>query len=236
VTLNVPWFWITVVGVLFVLTKFILRAVRGSPHPRVAVQDQPFAGGRSGEAVVSIPRSSALLNADLLRAAECQMQASQSAEVRTILGLVTARRYETAIGKIDKLLHTSIHEDVKVMLLWVKSNVYQRTGESESEVELLKELCAIRANCIFEMNAGTACSRLEKYSEAETHFLGALSLSRGNYPLAHYNLGILYCRALRKQEAMSELYALEDSGEDVPLGLKEKLKLRISEIPSGGFV
>ena len=225
------WLWILLFGVLFVVARLLLRSVRSSSRRRFANPYQPFSGGRAGETVVAIPGSSAFLNAELKRAADSQMGPSQSAQMNDILKAVAAGRYEAAIGGITRLLaETNLHEDVKVLLLWVKSNVYQRTGESELEVGLLKELCAIRAYCLFELNLGNACSRLEMYTEAETHFLKALSLSNGSYPLASYNLGILSCRALRKQDAISQLHVLESFGKDVPKGLIEKLKLRISEI------
>jgi len=225
------WLGILLFAVIFVVVRLLLRSIRSSSRRHFANPDQPFLGGRAGETVVAIPRSSAFLNAELKRAADSQMTPSQSAQTNDILRAVAASRYESAIGGVNRLLaETNLHEDVKVLLLWVKSNVYQRTGESELEVGLLKDLCAIRAHCLFELNLGNACSRLEMYTEAETHFLSALSLSNGNYPLASYNLGILYCRALRKQDAISQLRALESIGKDVPKGLIEKLKLRISEI------
>ncbi len=99
--------------------------------------------------------------------------------------------------------------------------------------EIFPELC----DESLEAGDGPSCSGSEALDRQGRRQPPAIDCSvwsntvgNDNYPLASCNLGILYCLGLRKQVAISQVDVLESFGKDVPKGLIEKLKLRISEI------
>lgn len=185
-----------------------------------------FPAGPSGP----VPLSSGSLNAELIRAATAQLGRSDSTQVKAILNSVARRQYDSALSAIDQMLTIERHPDVQTLLLWAKSNVYQRTQRLHEEIDVLKQLCALRPHPLFELNLGIAHSRLRNYSDAEVHCLQAIDLMNGRYPLAIFNLGIIYCDMRRRPEAIQQLSALERFGRNVPKRLIRKLRERVSEL------
>lgn len=213
-----------IVGAIVVfLAVLIIRRKRSPQSPQ-------FTGGRAGGEAVEIPGSSGALHAELLAAAEPHMGHQEKFDFRSISALVSSNLYTEAIGKIDEVLGSQPSADYKVLLLWVKSNVCQRAGEVEEEIAILETLCTLRSNRMFEMNLGNSYSKIGDYEAARERFETAISLANGGYPLARYNLGCLYCRMKRKEDASLQLTALENSTERVPGGLVARLRLRISEL------
>ena len=80
------------------------------------------------------------------------------------------------------------------------------------------------------LNLAIANARLEKFGKAETAYRDAITLAQDFYPLARYNLGIMYCRLNRKDDAVEQLNILNQQSQDLPAQLLEKLKRRISEL------
>jgi len=84
---------------------------------------------------------------------------------------------------------------------------------------------------MFELNLGQAYVKLKRYGDAEAHHLRAISLSgERDYPLARYNLGLVYCHRGQKDKALEQLRRLESSSEPVPKELILGLKRRIAEL------
>lgn len=209
-------------GAIVVLLVRLVTRRRGQP--------QPFTGGRAGGRVVEIPGSSGALHAELLTAAEPYMGLQNKFEFSAISALVNSNLHAEAIGKIDQALASKPPADYEVLLLWIKSNVCQRAGEIEEEIAVLQMLCTLRSNRMFEMNLGNAYAKIGDYEAAKDRFETAISLANGGYPLARYNLGCLYCKMKRREDAGVQLTALENSTERVPAGLLDRLRLRISEL------
>jgi tetratricopeptide (TPR) repeat protein len=145
--------------------------------------------------------------------------------------LISFEQYDRCLDCIDKLLK-KINEDkdknkynkIKAVLLFVKSNIYQRTGRRKEEIEILKQFCSIEKNYPFaEHNLGGAYSKLNNYDTAEKHFLKAIEIMNGNYPLAFCNLGILYTKMGRLEEAKQQLLKAEKSeAPEYPLNVLRK--------------
>ncbi len=149
--------------------------------------------------------------------------------------LISFELYDRCLDCIDKLLK-KINKDkdknnynkIKAVLLFVRSNIYRRTGRRKEEIEILKQFCRIEKNYPFaEHNLGGAYSRLNNYDMAEKHFLKAIEIMNGNYPLAHCNLGILYTKMGRLEEAKQQLLKAEKSeAPEYPLNaLRKRINL-----------
>jgi len=210
-------------AIIAVLLGRLLRVKGSPPHPK-------FIGGMAGDTPIQIPGSSMALHAELIAAAERHMGFQQKLELKSIFDLVTSSRYSEAMELITHALGAQLAPDHRLLLLWLKSNVCQRAGEVEGEIAVLETLCALRSHRMFELNLGNAYAKCGDYAAAEKRLLKAISLANGAYPLARHNLGCLYCRMKRKNDAVVQLKALEDSTEEVPGELLDMLRLRISEL------
>jgi tetratricopeptide (TPR) repeat protein len=215
-----------VVAVLLLLVVFVVvTAVR---RGRTREGGRSFPRGPAGP----VPMSSVALNAELIRRAGERLVPSDAAEIEAILNSVAREQYPQALSAIDRRLLNQEDEDqdVQVLLLWTKSNIFQRTQKVSHEIHALKELSAISSNPLFELNLAVAHSKLENYREAEAHYLKAIDLMGGRYPLASFNLGILYCKIGKRSSATEQLRSLQAFGRDVPQELVKKLQTRISEV------
>lgn len=178
----------------------------------------------------SVPLSSAQLNAELLEQARAQLGQADLALLNRILQCVAFERYSEALNGISQMQQEARGPEVDALLLWTKSNIYHRTNRFSEEITILNQLCSATNRPIFQLNLANAYSQLSRYSEAEPHYLKAVELTGGLYPLASYNLGIMYCRVGNKDQALAQLRTLEASSEAVPENLVDRLKLRISQL------
>lgn len=216
----------TILMIAIVVFLVILLCAGLSRWLRASSRGQQFPVGPSGP----VPMSSGTLNAELLREATAQLNSPDSKQVNAILKSMIRKRYDEALDAIERMLAIQHHPDVQTLLLWTKSNIYQRTRRTQEEIVVLMQLCALRSHPLFELNLGIANSRLKKYQEAEDHYMRAIEIMNGRYPLATFNLGIMYCDVGRRSEASKQLRALEVSAEAAPAQLVEKLRRRVSEL------
>ena len=180
-----------------------------------------------------VPLSSAALNAQLIRDAQRGIGSKDLSTIMRIVELVDREDYIEALALINGMLEAECSPEVRVLLLWTKSNIYARMEEVAQEVGILEQLIAIRTHPLFELNLGVAKSKSKDYEDAKAHYLRAIGLMQGRYPLAIYNLGILYCIVGDKDSAAQQLSVLKTFGRDVPPNLTARLAQRVSEIGSG---
>jgi tetratricopeptide (TPR) repeat protein len=177
-----------------------------------------------------VPLSSARMNAELIARAISKLQTADKREVETILTAVQSNNHHQALRGIQRHLPRHTDPDVRALLLWTKSNIYHRTAQINEEVATLQVLQTLQARPLFMLNLAIANARLEKFGTAETAYRDAITLAQDFYPLARYNLGIMYCRLNRKDDAVEQLNILNQQSQDLPAQLLEKLKRRISEL------
>jgi len=178
----------------------------------------------------AVPMSSGALNAELLRRAMEKLSAQDAKNVCGILESVHRERYAEALRTISDVLLLQHDPDVQTLLLWTKSNIYQRSKQVLEEIDVLEQVSALRPHALFELNLAIAHSKLDRYAEAEAHYQRAIDLMGGRYPLAVYNLGILYCVVGVRTKAAEQLNILRGFGTDVPNDLITKLSRRVSDL------
>lgn len=177
-----------------------------------------------------IPLLAARLNAELVGRAMSKLQTAEKREVETILTAVKSNNHHLALREIQRHLPRHTDPDVKALLLWTKANIYHRRAQLSEEIATLEILHVIHARPLFLFNIAIANARLEQFDKAEVVYREAITLAQDVYPLARYNLGIMYCRLNRKNDAVEQLNILNEQTQDVPPQLSEKLKRRISEL------
>jgi tetratricopeptide (TPR) repeat protein len=188
----------------------------------------PYPGGQSGATFRRVPWSSKALQTELKDAAYAHMTSDEVAALENVLNLMNEGRVQDALLWFDEsLAKKNLPEPVQVLLTWGKSNIYQRIEEPEKEAILLEQLIRIRPHPVFENNLGQAYRKLGKIADSEKHFLESLRLADGNYPLARYNLGLLYCSIGRTSDAEMQLQALTAAEKDVPPELLSGLRSAI---------
>jgi tetratricopeptide (TPR) repeat protein len=208
------------------LIIFVVLVVAVRTAIRRSARRPPAAVGRSGP----VPLSSAALNAELFYEAQRGLSKDDASRIQKIFGMVDHHDYTEAIDLISGMLGTQCSVEVRVLLLWIKSNVYARTQRVAQEVATLAELIPLKTHPLFELNVGVAKAKLKQFDDAKTHYRRAIDLMEGSYPLAVYNLGILYCAVGDKDSAAQQLHTLKRFGRDVPRQLIEKLARRVSEL------
>jgi tetratricopeptide (TPR) repeat protein len=90
--------------------------------------------------------------------------------------LMNRGRVEEALRWMDNMLERKQPQPVAVLLMWGKSNIYQRTEQPEEEIRLIEQLIGIRSHQLFEHNLGRAYSKLQRTEDAEKHYLKSLEL------------------------------------------------------------
>lgn len=142
---------------------------------------------------------------------------------------IVNENYDQCFMLIDRLLKKYENIDVKSLLIFLKANIYRRTDKTEREIDTLYEFCKLKPNNpLAEHNLGQASSKIKKYDIAEKHFLKAIELMGGNYPLAYCNLGIMYADWNRIKDAKEQLEKAEKM--EAPENSLNILRKRISEI------
>jgi tetratricopeptide (TPR) repeat protein len=177
-----------------------------------------------------VPLSSARVNAELIDRAMSKLETVDKREVEAILTALKSNNHYQALSGIRRQFPRHTDPDVRAFLLWTRSNIFHHTAQIAEEVATLQILQTIQARPIFMLNLAIANARLEKFDQAETAYHDAINLAQGFYPLARYNLGIMYCRLNRKDDAREQFNILNEQSQDVPPQLLEKLKRRISEL------
>jgi tetratricopeptide (TPR) repeat protein len=177
-----------------------------------------------------VPLSSAWMNTELIDRAMSKLQEGEKRDVEAILTALQKNNYHQALRGIQRQFPKHTDPDVRALLLWTKSNIFQRTAQVKEEIATLQMLQTIQARPIFVLNLAIANARLEKFDKAETAYRDAIDLAQGFYPLARYNLGIMYCRLNRKNEALEQFNVLHEHSQDVPPQLLDRLKRRIAEL------
>src|ERR1035437_1747301 len=207
---------------MFESLRKVFSASKGQP---IAQGGGSFPVGPTGP----VPLSSASLNAQLIAAATAEGGGHQTL-IKEILDYVVSENYDAALAGIDSMMRQEQLSDVRELLIWTKSNIFQRRRQTSREIDELATVSALKEHPLFELNLGIAYSRESNRKEAEVHFSRAIELMDGKYPLATFNLGILYCDTGRSREARLRLEDLESGKEKVPSQLIQKLKDRVSSM------
>lgn len=114
---------------------------------------------------------------------------------------IILKKYDLALEMAQRGLQI---EPVRFDLVNNIGSIYARLGQPEKAIEYLERAILIRPDRpIAYLNLGAVHEENGRLDQAITYYRKAVALSRNNYPLAHYNLGVVYYRQNRKREAQS---------------------------------
>ena len=150
-------------------------------------------------------------------------------EIEDILEYVGYQNYEFALDRLDSLEQRCKHPDVLAFVYFIKSNIYVRMDEWDKDIEMLEIFSKIRPDePMVEQNFAVAYSSLGDYERAERHYLRAIELMGGHYPLAVCNLGMLYTNMGRLEDARQQLERAEAQG--APENPLQRLRNKIQQL------
>jgi len=154
------------------------------------------------------------------------MPESSKAALQRISKYVRCMSYGEALRELNELLKVTDAPQTKSHLFFLKSNIHRRQNARKEEIETLQEYCKIvEDDPLAEHNLGVAFLALEDYPNAATHLLRAIALLDGCYPLAAYNLCLVYLKSGDIAKARSQRDNLIAMG--IPDSWLDDLKRRI---------
>jgi tetratricopeptide (TPR) repeat protein len=154
-------------------------------------------------------------------------------EVDELMRYIEFEMYDQCLDIIDRLLckYPGDNIDIQSFLYFIKSNIYHRTHKVDEEISCLLEFNKIKPDMpIVEHNLGNTFSKQKNSNVAEKHYLKAIELMGGIYPLAFCNLGLLYVDMHRIKDAKEQLAKAEKFG--APKNSIDILRKRIKEAES----
>jgi tetratricopeptide (TPR) repeat protein len=173
--------------------------------------NQAYANSRFAGQPATSPQRSQDFHMDLIENAK--KGSGNPGEIEDILEYVGYQNYEFALRRLDELEQRCEHPDVLAFVYFIKSNIFVRMGDWAKDVEMLEAFGRIRPDePMAEQNFGVAYSSLGDYERAERHYLRAIELMDGQYPLAVCNLGVLYTNMGRLDDARTQLERAEAQG------------------------
>ena len=160
--------------------------------------------------------------------ARAKLNVNDKSRMDLIYEYLRYQKHELCLETIDCFLRENKDVDVQALLLFIKSNVHYQMMDFENQLGALKMFSEIKPeHPLGEHNLGVAYWELKNYVNAEKHFLKAIDLLHGEYPLARCNLGSMYVDLGRLDDAKEQLSKVENA--NAPITKLETLKRKIIE-------